>query len=57
MLALLVGSTVIIGLGNKKSADAEATLKGQAAIAVEAVKDAAQSTADAAKNAVDALKK
>ena len=57
MLALLVGSTVIIGLGNKKSADAEATLKGQAAIAVEAVKDAAQTTADAAKNAVDALKK
>ena len=57
MLALLVGSTVIIGLGNKKSADADATLKGKAAIAVEAVKDAAQATADATKSAVDALKK
>jgi hypothetical protein len=48
---------VIIGLGNKKSADADATLKGKAAIAVEAVKDAAQATADATKSAVDALKK
>jgi len=57
MLALLVGSTCIIGWGNKKSADAESTLKGAAATAVEAVKDAAQTTADAAKNAVDALKK
>ncbi len=57
MLAFLVGSTCIIGYGNKVSADHEATLKGAATTAVEAVKDAAQSTADAAKTAVDALKK
>ena len=56
MLALLVGSTCIIGYGNKKSADAD-TLKGKAAAVVETVKDAAQSAADATKNAVDALKK
>ena len=56
MLALLVGSTCIIGYGNKKSADAD-TLKGKAAAVVETVKDAAASATDAAKNAVDALKK
>lgn len=49
MLAFLVGSTVIIGLGNKKSADAAATVSGAAATAVEAVKDAAQSVSDAVK--------
>ena len=57
MLAMLVGSTCIIGWGNKKSADAEEALKGKAAAVVETVMDAAQATADAAKNAVDALKK
>ncbi len=57
MLALLVGSTCIIGWGNKKSEDAAATLKGAAATTVEAVKDAAQSATEAAKNAVDAIKK
>ena len=40
MLAMLVGSTVIIGLGNKKSADADAALKTKAESAVKAVTDA-----------------
>ena len=39
MLALLVGSTCIIGYGNKVSADQEARLKGAAATIVEAVRD------------------
>jgi L-rhamnose-H+ transport protein len=34
MLALLIGSTIIIGLGNKKSADAEASAKTAAAAVV-----------------------
>jgi L-rhamnose-H+ transport protein len=38
MLAFLVGSTIIIGYGNKKSEDAANLLKDQAAAAVEAVK-------------------
>jgi len=42
MLLFLVGSTVIIGWGNKISADHEATLKGTAATTVEAVKDASR---------------
>jgi len=42
MLLLLVGSTVIIGWGNKVSADQEVTLKGTAATTVEAVNDASR---------------
>ncbi len=49
MLAFLVGSTVIIGLGNKKSADAEDAVKAK----IEAVTPAVQAATDA----VDALKK
>jgi L-rhamnose-H+ transport protein len=42
MLACLVGSTCIIGWGNKVSADHEATLRGTAATTVEVVKDASR---------------
>lgn len=48
MLALLVGSTCIIGWGNKKSEDA-ATPEGIAAAAAAAVKEVTQSTGDATK--------
>jgi L-rhamnose-H+ transport protein len=42
MLAFLVGSTVIIGLGNKKSADAEAAAKAKVESVTPAVTDAAK---------------
>jgi L-rhamnose-H+ transport protein len=57
MLALLVGSTCIIGWGNKKSADAEATLKCAAATTVEAVKDAGKAAVNAVTDAAKQLQK
>ena len=49
MLAMLVGSTVIIGWGNKKSEDAAATLEGKTKAAVSAVEKTAEKIADEVK--------
>ena len=46
MLAMLVGSTCIIGWGNKMSEDAANTLKGKAATAVQAVESAVSDAAN-----------
>lgn len=52
MLAMLVGSTVIIGWGNKKSEDAAATLKGKTESAVQAIEATVEKAADKVTDAV-----